>query len=116
MVVVDPDEWKNVLVLLDQTVDGCHGFVGEELIHFNVSLYNTRELCQILSIRSQMKLGSNLPVFGEENGSVWHGVKQRPERAVAAAIVKLSKLIFLHEDGHNLVVLRKIKKRKLQGI
>lgn len=63
------------------------------------------------------KNGSNLPVFGEENGSVRHGVKQRPERAVAAAIVKLSKLIFLHEDGHNLVVLRnEKKKRKLQAI
>lgn len=46
-------------------------------------------------------------MFGEENCSVWHGVKQRPERPVAAAIVKLSKLIFLHEDGHNLVVLKK---------
>ena len=50
---------------------------------------------------------SNLPVFGEENGSVWHGVKERPKRTVAAAIVKLSKLIFLHEDGHNLPVLKR---------
>jgi hypothetical protein len=45
----------------------------------------------------------NLPVFGEENGSVWHRVKQRPKRTVAAAIVKLSKLIFFHKDGYNLI-------------
>ena len=102
MVVVDPDERKDVLVLLAQPVDGFHSLVGEELIHFHISLYTHKSVNCTRIIRFASET-INLPMIGEENGPVGHRVEQRPEGAVATSVVEPIELGLFHEDGHNLI-------------
>lgn len=69
MVIVDPDEWEDVRVLGFESADGFHRLASKELVRLDVGL----------------------PVLRGEDGPVRHGVEQRPESAVAAAVVELVK-------------------------
>lgn len=68
MVIVDPHDWRGIPVLLLvilQQLQGVDGFCREFLVDFDV----------------------RPPVVGDKGCPVRHGVEQRPECAVAAAIV-----------------------------